>query len=94
MADTLKLEIVTPESKIYAEDVEMVTQPGSALVDPLALGNKHLCTTSEAASTRTLRIASGACAVARGAPSRRAVIGNAILPQASAGTRWSLNCAA
>ena len=29
MADTLKLEIVTPESKIYTEDVEMVTLPGS-----------------------------------------------------------------
>ena len=28
MADTLKLEIVTPESKIYSEDVEMVTLPG------------------------------------------------------------------
>ncbi len=29
MADTLKLEIVTPESVIYAEDVDMVTLPGS-----------------------------------------------------------------
>ena len=29
MADTLKLESVTPESKIYSEDVEMVTLPGS-----------------------------------------------------------------
>ena len=29
MADTLTLEIVTPESKIYSEDVEMVTLPGS-----------------------------------------------------------------
>ena len=29
MADPLKLEIVTPESKIYSEDVEMVTLPGS-----------------------------------------------------------------
>ena len=29
MADTLKLEIVTPESKIYSEDVEMVTLPGN-----------------------------------------------------------------
>ena len=29
MADTLKLEIVTPESKIYSEDVQMVTLPGS-----------------------------------------------------------------
>lgn len=29
MANTLKLEIVTPEAKIYSEDVEMVTLPGS-----------------------------------------------------------------
>ena len=29
MANTLKLEIVTPESKTYSEDVEMVTLPGS-----------------------------------------------------------------
>ena len=29
MAETLKLEIVTPEAKIYSEDVEMVTLPGS-----------------------------------------------------------------
>ena len=29
MANTLKLEIVTPEEKIYSEDVEMVTLPGS-----------------------------------------------------------------
>ncbi|MGY8649305.1 MAG: ATP synthase F1 subunit epsilon [Verrucomicrobiia bacterium] len=29
MADTLKLEIVTPESVIYSEDVDMVTLPGS-----------------------------------------------------------------
>jgi F-type H+-transporting ATPase subunit epsilon len=28
MASTLKLEIVTPESTIYSEDVEMVTLPG------------------------------------------------------------------
>ena len=28
MAATLKLEIVTPEEKIYSEDVEMVTLPG------------------------------------------------------------------
>ena len=28
MADTLKLEIVTPEDKIYSEDVNMVTLPG------------------------------------------------------------------
>ncbi len=26
---TLKLEIVTPERKIYSEDVDMVTLPGS-----------------------------------------------------------------
>lgn len=29
MANTLKLEIVTPEAKIYSEDVEMVTLTGS-----------------------------------------------------------------
>ena len=29
MVDTLKLEIVTPETTIYSEDVEMVTLPGS-----------------------------------------------------------------
>jgi F-type H+-transporting ATPase subunit epsilon len=29
MAGTLKLEIVTPESTAYSEDVEMVTLPGS-----------------------------------------------------------------
>jgi len=28
MASTLKLEIVTPETKTYSEDVEMVTLPG------------------------------------------------------------------
>jgi F0F1-type ATP synthase epsilon subunit len=28
MASTLKLEIVTPEAKVYSEDVEMVTLPG------------------------------------------------------------------
>jgi F-type H+-transporting ATPase subunit epsilon len=29
MASTLKLEIVTPEAKVYSEDVEMVTLPGT-----------------------------------------------------------------
>jgi F-type H+-transporting ATPase subunit epsilon len=29
MANTLKLEIVTPDAKTYSEDVEMVTLPGS-----------------------------------------------------------------
>ena len=29
MTATLKLEIVTPEEKIYSEDVEMVTLPGT-----------------------------------------------------------------
>ena len=29
MAATLKLEIVTPESKVYSEDVDMVTLPGT-----------------------------------------------------------------
>jgi F-type H+-transporting ATPase subunit epsilon len=28
MADTLKLEIVTPEGTVYSEDVDMVTLPG------------------------------------------------------------------
>src|SRR5262245_19717290 len=28
MANTLKLEIVTPEAKVYSDDVEMVTLPG------------------------------------------------------------------
>jgi F-type H+-transporting ATPase subunit epsilon len=28
MANTLKLEIVTPEGKVYSEEVEMVTLPG------------------------------------------------------------------
>ena len=28
MAATLKLEIVTPDAKVYSEDVEMVTLPG------------------------------------------------------------------
>jgi len=28
MAITLKLEIITPESKVYSEDVDMVTLPG------------------------------------------------------------------
>jgi len=28
MADTLKLEIVTPEATVYSENVEMVTLPG------------------------------------------------------------------
>src|SRR5678816_1507387 len=28
MAATLKLEIVTPEAKVYSQDVEMVTLPG------------------------------------------------------------------
>ena len=30
MATTLKLEIVTPEGRVYSEDVEMVTLPGVA----------------------------------------------------------------
>ena len=30
MAETLKLEIVTPEATVYSEDVEMVTLPGIA----------------------------------------------------------------
>ncbi|MBZ0160364.1 ATP synthase F1 subunit epsilon [Candidatus Methylomirabilis sp.] len=30
MADTLRLEIVTPEGTVYSEDVELVTLPGVA----------------------------------------------------------------
>src|SRR5215472_12233519 len=29
MANTLKLEIVTPDARVYSEDVEMVTLPGA-----------------------------------------------------------------
>src|SRR5258708_31992143 len=29
MANTLKLEIITPEARVYSEDVDMVTLPGS-----------------------------------------------------------------
>src|SRR5215831_2447529 len=29
MANTLKLEIVTPDAQVYSEDVEMVTLPGA-----------------------------------------------------------------
>ena len=29
MANTLKLEIVTPDARVYCEDVEMVTLPGA-----------------------------------------------------------------
>ncbi len=29
MASTLKLEIITPEARVYCEDVDMVTLPGS-----------------------------------------------------------------
>ena len=28
MADTIKLEIVTPQATVYSEDVDMVTLPG------------------------------------------------------------------
>jgi F-type H+-transporting ATPase subunit epsilon len=28
MANTLKLEIVTPDAKVFSEDVDMVTLPG------------------------------------------------------------------
>jgi len=40
MANTLRLEIVTPEAKAYSEDVEMVTLPGSE--GELGIYPKHI----------------------------------------------------
>ena len=40
MADTLKLEIVTPEGTIYSEDVSMVTLP--AVVGPIGVYPQHV----------------------------------------------------
>ena len=52
---TLKLEIVTPEEKIYSEDVEMVTLPGSE--GELGVYPKHvpLLTTLVPGELRVLR---------------------------------------
>ena len=55
MAATLKLEIVTPEEKIYSEDVDMVTLPGSE--GELGVYPKHvpLLTTLKPGELRILR---------------------------------------
>src|SRR5438045_9630675 len=52
---TLKLEIVTPEEKIYSEDVDMVTLPGSE--GELGVYPKHvpLLTTLKPGELRVLR---------------------------------------
>ena len=52
---TLKLEIVTPEEKIYSEDVEMVTLPGSE--GELGVYPKHvpLLTTLKPGELRVVR---------------------------------------
>src|ERR1041385_1913461 len=52
---TLKLEIVTPEQKIYSEDVDMVTLPGSE--GELGIYPKHVpvLTTLKPAELRILR---------------------------------------
>ena len=52
---TLKLEIVTPEEKIYSEDVDMVTLPGAE--GELGVYPKHvpLLTTLKAGELRILR---------------------------------------
>ena len=45
MADTLKLEIVTPEGIVYSDDVEMVTLPG--LVGQFGVYPKHTPVTTQ-----------------------------------------------
>src|SRR2546422_6296387 len=52
---TLKLEIVTPEAKIYSEDVNMVTLPGSE--GELGIYPKHvpLLTTLKPGELRVVR---------------------------------------
>src|SRR2546422_11663747 len=52
---TLKLEIVTPETKIYSEDVDMVTLPGSE--GELGVYPKHvpLLTTLKPGELRVLK---------------------------------------
>ncbi len=55
MAATLRLEIVTPEAKVYSEDVEMVTLPGSE--GDLGVYPKHipLLTTLKPGELRVLK---------------------------------------
>ena len=55
MANTLRLEIVTPEAKAYSEDVEMVTLPGSE--GELGIYPKHvpLLTTLRPGELRVLK---------------------------------------
>lgn len=55
MANTLRLEIVTPEAKAYSEDVEMVTLPGSE--GDLGVYPKHvpLLTTLKPGELRVLK---------------------------------------
>src|SRR5438045_6174688 len=52
---TLKLEIVTPEEKIYSEDIDMVTLPGSE--GELGVYPKHvpLLTTLQPGELRVLK---------------------------------------
>src|SRR5439155_25307027 len=55
MASTLKLEIVTPEEKIYSEDVNMITLPGAE--GELGVYPKHvpLLTTLRPGELRVLK---------------------------------------
>jgi F-type H+-transporting ATPase subunit epsilon len=55
MAETLRLEIVTPEATAYSEDVEMVTLPGSE--GDLGVYPKHipLLTTLQPGELRVLK---------------------------------------
>ena len=55
MPDTFQLEIVTPEAKIYSEDVNMVTLPGSE--GELGVYPKHvpLLTTLKPGELRVLK---------------------------------------
>src|SRR5690348_2895691 len=45
MASTLRLEIVTPEGKVYSEDVEMVTLPG--VVGQMGVYPQHVPLTTQ-----------------------------------------------
>src|SRR6266404_193072 len=96
---TLKLEIVTPEEKIYSEDVEMVTLPGSE--GELGVYPKHvpLLTTLKPGELRILKngretamaigegfveIKAEAPADCRGACVKRLSISNSVLATATA----------